>query len=115
MRAKQIAQPARNVPLLSWASQKPLHPQALFLALLPVLADLKKEKHGATQEPFHSNYRNVCGERSLWVCFKILQFNNNKKNNFRGRGTKGNKAKTLVILEMGSEYMDTMLSTFALI
>lgn len=112
MRAKQIAQPARNVPLLSWASQKPLHPQALFLALLPVLADLKKEEHGATQEPFHSNYRNVRGERSLWVCFKILQF---KKKKTTSEEEEQREIKTLVILEMGSGYMDTMLSTFALI
>lgn len=112
MRAKQIAQPARNVPLLSWASQKPLHLQALFLALLPVLADLKKEEHGATQESFHSNYRNVSGERSLWVCFKILQL---KKKKTTSEEEEQREIKTLVILEMGSGYMDTMLSTFALI
>ena len=84
---------------------------------LPVLAVLKKEKHGATQEPFHSNYRHVGGERSLWVCFKILPLKKKRKKNFRGRGIKGNKrkSKTLIILEMGSGYMGTMLSTFALI
>ena len=77
---------------------------------------LKREKHGAPQEPFHSNYRNVSGERSLWVCFKIIQFKKKKKN-FRGKGIKGNKwkSKTVIILEMDSGYMGTMLSTFALI
>lgn len=79
--AKQIAQPARNVPLLFGASQKSLRPGLTFIPSLPVPADLKKEKLRATQKSFHSVYRSVHGGMSLCICFKILPL--------RGKGRGG--------------------------
>lgn len=80
----------------------PRNPCALrltFIPSLPVLADLKKEKHRATEKSFHFNPRNVRGEMCLWVCFKILQFG--ERGEMRRREINEKGSKIWMILEAG--------------